>query len=317
MPLPASDSPRPRRLFDFQVNGFGGVDFQQDNLDAVTLGRAIDALEDHGVVRIFATLITDHIDALCRRLERFEALRAADARVRTMIAGYHLEGPWLSREAGFRGAHPAAPIHAPSVAEFEQLQHAGAGNVRLITLAPEWPGSAAVIREITSRGVYVALGHTNANDAQIDAAIEAGARFATHVGNGTPVTLPRHDNITQRLLARDELIAWFIPDGVHLPPFVLRNFVRAKPAGRVLFTTDAMAGAGAPPGRYTLGGMEIDVGADGVARQPGGSGFAGSTLAPDEGVKRVAAYLGLPIAEAERLWSDVAAAAFGVELPPL
>jgi N-acetylglucosamine-6-phosphate deacetylase len=134
------------------------------------------------------------------------------------------------------------------------------------------------------------------------------------LGNGTPGELPRHDNITQRLLARDELTACFIPDGVHLPPFLLRNFFRAKPAGRVLFTTDAMAGAGAPPGRYMLEKLSIDVGGDGVARQPGGSGFAGSTLTPDEGVRRVARYLGLSLEAARAFWSDAPAAAFGIEL---
>jgi len=229
-----------------------------------------------------------------------------------MIVGYHLEGPWLSPEAGFCGAHPSAPMHAPSWTEFERLQDAAGGRIALVTLAPEWPGSAEVIRLLTKHHVHVSLGHTNATDAQIDDAIAAGARFCTHLGNGTPGLMPRHDNITQRLLARDELTACMIPDGVHLPPFVLRNFFRAKPPGRVLFTTDAMTGAGAPPGRYTIGRMEVAIGDDGIARQPGGGGFAGSTLTPDEGVKRVADYLGLPFEAAIRLWSESAAAAFGL-----
>lgn len=304
-----------RGLFDFQVNGFGGVDFQQDDLSSGQLHQAVLSLRRCGVVQIFATLITDEIDQLCRRLEQLERLCARDDAARAMIAGYHLEGPWLSPEPGFRGAHPPGPMHAPNLAEFDRLQTAAGGRVRLVTLAPEWNGSAGVIREITARGVHVSLGHTNASDGQIDAAIAAGARFCTHLGNGTPGELPRHDNITQRLLARDELMACFIPDGVHLPPFLLRNFFRAKPAGRVLFTTDAMAGAGAPPGRYMIGKLSIDVGGDGVARQPGGSGFAGSTLTPDEGVRRVARYLDLSLEVATGFWSDAPAAAFGIELP--
>ncbi len=120
----------------------------------------------------------------------------------------------------------------------------------------------------------------------------------------------------QRLLARDELTACLIPDGVHLPPFVLRNFFRAKPAGKVLFTTDAMAGAGAGPGRYRVGHLEIEVGEDGVARQPGGGGFAGSTLTPDAGVRLTATWLGLSANAVEHLWSAAPAAAFGVDLPP-
>ena len=305
----------PCRLFDFQVNGFGGVDFQRDDLTLVQMQRAVTSMRRHRVGAIFATLITDFVDVLCRRFENLERLRAADPEMRAIIPGYHLEGPWLSPEPGYRGAHPAEPMHAPSLAEFDRLQAAAGGNIKLVTLAPEWAGSAEFIREVVARGVHVSLGHTDASEKHIDDAIRAGARFATHVGNGCPGTLHRHDNIIQRLLARDELIACFIPDGIHLPPFVLKNFVRAKPAGRVLFTTDAMAGAGAPPGRYTIGRHEIDVGEDRVARQPGATNFAGSTLAPDEGVERVSRYLGISAAESLHLWSDAAADAFGVKLP--
>jgi N-acetylglucosamine-6-phosphate deacetylase len=208
-------------------------------------------------------------------------------------------------------------MHAPSLAEFARLQAAAHGRIRLVTLAPEWPGSAEFIAALTAAGVHVSLGHTQATDAQIDGAIRAGARFATHVGNGCPLQLHRHDNIVQRLLARDELTACFIPDGVHLPPSVLRNFFRAKPPGRALFTTDAMAGAGAGPGRYTIGPHEIEVGPDRIARQPGAQNFAGSTLTPDEGVRNIAAYLGLSPDTAHALWSSTPAAAFGVRLPAL
>lgn len=308
----ADSSPRP--LFDFQVNGFGGVDFQADVMTQTELEHAVAVMRRHGLGGIFATLITDEIEAQCRRLRNLERLRAASPEIARVIVGYHIEGPWLSPEPGYRGAHPPGPMHAPSLAEFERLQGAANGRIKLITLAPEWPGSAACIAGMTRAGVNIALGHTNASSEQIDAAIRAGARFVTHLGNGCPLELHRHDNIVQRLLARDELIACFIPDGVHLPPFVLRNFVRAKPAGRVLFTTDAMAGAGAGPGRYRIGQLEIDVGSDGIARQPGGSGFAGSTLTPDEGVRRCAEFLGLPLDESARLWSDEAADAFGITL---
>jgi N-acetylglucosamine-6-phosphate deacetylase len=300
------------QLFDFQVNGFGGVDFQRDDLTAAQLRQAVKTLRHHGVAGIFATLITDEVDRLCRRLEKFEQLCAADPEARRMIPGYHLEGPWLNPEPGYRGAHPAAPMHAPEIAEFERLQQAAGGRIKLLTLAPEWPGSADVIAHATAQNVHVSLGHTDASETEIDEAIRAGARFCTHLGNGCPAVLPRHDNIVQRLLARDELTACFIPDGVHLPDFTLRNFVRAKPAGRVLFTTDAMAGAGATPGRYTLGDLEIAIGNDGIARHPGTNTFAGSTLTPDEGVRRIARSLQLSQDEAVRLWSDAPLAAFGL-----
>ena len=304
-------------LFDFQVNGFGGVDFQRDNLTSTEFAHAVAALRQHGTSGIFATLITDEIDALCRRFAALEKLCATVPSAGAAILGYHLEGPWLSPTPGYRGAHPAGPMRASTFADYERLQAAAHGRLRLITLAPEWPGSAEFIAAVTQQGVHVSLGHTNASEAEIDAAIRAGARFCTHLGNGCPLELPRHDNIVQRLLARDELTACFIPDGIHLPKGVLKNFVRAKPTGRVLFTTDAMAGAGAPPGRYTIGPHLITVGADGVARQPGEKNFAGSTLTPDVGVRHIADWLNLTPEAAHHLWSTAPAAAFGITLPAL
>ena len=304
-------------LFDFQVNGFGGVDFQRDNLTSTEFAHAVAALRQHGTSGIFATLITDEIDALCRRFAALEKLCATVPSAGAAILGYHLEGPWLSPTPGYRGAHPAGPMRAPTLADYERLQAAAHGRLRLITLAPEWPGSAEFIAAVTQQGVHVSLGHTNASEAEIEAAIRAGARFCTHLGNGCPLELPRHDNIVQRLLARDELTACFIPDGIHLPKGVLKNFVRAKPNGRVLFTTDAMAGAGAPPGRYTIGPHLITVGADGVARQPGEKNFAGSTLTPDVGVRHIADWLNLTPEAAYHLWSTAPAAAFGITLPAL
>jgi N-acetylglucosamine-6-phosphate deacetylase len=303
-------------LFDFQVNGFAGIDFQRDGITSAELRHAVQALRAHDTAAIFLTLITDEIDRLCARFAHLEALCAANPEISAMIAGYHLEGPWMSPEVGYRGAHPPEPMHAPGEAEYRRLQAAAGGRIRLVTLAPEWPGSAEFIAMVVAEGVHVSLGHTNANDDQISSAIAAGARFCTHLGNGVPLTLPRHDNVVQRLLARDELTACFISDGIHLPPFVLRNFVRAKPPGKVLFTTDCMTGAGAGPGRYTIGALTIEIGSDGIARLPGGGGvLAGSTLTPDEGVRRVAAYLQLSLEESRRLWSDAPAAAFGISLP--
>ncbi|MES2694580.1 MAG: N-acetylglucosamine-6-phosphate deacetylase [Verrucomicrobiota bacterium] len=299
-------------LFDFQVNGFAGVDFQQPSLPHADLLRAVRALRQHGAGRFFLTLITDDIDALRRKLEGIERHCARDKECRDAVVGYHLEGPWLNAEDGFRGAHRAAPMRAPKVADFAALQSAAQGRIKLVTLAPERPGSDEMISHLSGAGIHVALGHTNASETEIDMAIACGARFCTHLGNGTPQVLPRHDNVIQRLLARDELIACLIPDGTHLPPYVLKNFVRAKPAGRVLFTTDVMAAGAASAGSYSICGTRVEVGVDGVARLPGG-GFAGSTLTPAEGVRRTACYLGISLNESRRIWSEAACQAFGVD----
>jgi len=304
----------PHALFDVQVNGFAGVDFQRVEMTQADLRRAVDALHTHQVRRIFLTLISDEIEALCEKLERIEEHRGRDSVIAETVCGYHIEGPFLSWEEGYCGAHPAALQRAPESAAFGSLQSAAGGNIRLLTIAPEWPGSAGFIAEVTAAGVTISLGHTNASNAEIDSAIAAGATLCTHLGNGVPQTLPRHDNIVQRLLARDELTACLIPDGVHLPPFVLRNFFRAKPPGKVILTTDAMAAAAAPPGRSTLGAVEVEA-RDGAVRQTGRPNLAGSSLTPDRGVANAAQWLGIGIPEARALFSSRSAEIFGIELP--
>ena len=217
-----TDHPQAAPLFDLQVNGFAGVDFQQPGLTRAELEHAARALRAHGTGRILLTLITDRIEAMAAKLAQVETVRRASPLVAQLVAGYHLEGPYLRPEPGFHGAHPPQLMKAPDLAEFEQLQAAAAGHLRLITLAPEWPGSAEFIRAVTARGVRVAIGHSDASEAEIDTAITAGLTLCTHLGNGVPMHLPRHDNIIQRLLARDELTAAFIPDGLHVPPATLR-----------------------------------------------------------------------------------------------
>ena len=303
-------------LFDIQVNGFAGVDFQQADLSAVDARKAVDGLAAHETRRFFLTLITDGIGSLCAKLKNIERIRADDPAVKEAVCGYHIEGPWLSAEPGYRGAHDPQYMGPPSAADFDLLQEAAGGHIKLLTLAPELPGSAEVIRHVVASGTQVSLGHTNASDAEIDAAIEAGARFCTHVGNGVPIEMHRHDNVTQRLLARDELTAFFIPDGIHLPPFVLKSFFRAKPRGKALFTTDCMAAAGAPPGIYRLAHHELEVGEDQVVRSPGSSSFAGSAL-PDEGVENIRRWLNLDEYEARHLFSTAVAEVFGIELPTI
>jgi N-acetylglucosamine-6-phosphate deacetylase len=306
-----------KSLFDIQVNGFAGVDFQQSDLSATDVRRAVNGLALHQTLRFFATLITDSIPALCDKLKTMERVRTSDPVVAQAICGYHIEGPWLSAEPGFCGAHEARHMGPPSVADFRRLQQAANGHIRLVTLAPERPGSADFIREVSAQGVAISIGHSDASESDIDAAIAAGARFCTHLGNGVPAQLHRHDNVMQRLLARDELTAFFIPDGIHVPPGVLKNFFRAKPPGKALFTTDCMAAAGAPNGRYRLARHELEVGDDRVVRMPGSLQFAGSALCPDEGLANITRWLGLAPSEARALFSTAVADAFGITLPDL
>jgi N-acetylglucosamine-6-phosphate deacetylase len=293
------DGSRVGGLFDLQVNGFAGIDFQQPYLRPQEIATAVDALRARRTTRILLTFITDSIDRLCAKIERIEAFRRGSPVGAATIAGYHIEGPYLLPKPGFSGAHDIRLMRRPSIREFERLWDASGGGIRLVTLAPELPGSAEFIRHLATRGVRVAIGHSDADERAIDEAVAAGLTLCTHLGNAVPQRLHRHNNIVQRLLARDELYAAFIPDGIHLPPNVLKNFVRAKPIDRVLFTTDCMAAASAPPGRYTLGRLVTQVGKDGVVRQLGEMGyFAGSSLTMDAAVLNVQAMIGWTRAQA-------------------
>lgn len=299
-------------FFDLQVNGFAGVDFQATELSQADLRRAVDALRAHRTGGILLTLITDRLDALAAKLERIERFRAADPEIAAVVAGYHLEGPHLSALPGYHGAHPRDLMLPPDTRAFDRCQAAAGGHIRLVTLAPELSGSPEFIAHLAGQRVRTSIGHSSASDAEIDAAITAGMTLCTHLGNGVPMELPRHDNIIQRLLARDELTAVFIADGLHVPPAVLRNFVRAKPARKVLFTTDCMAAAGGGPGRYRIGRLEIEVGTDGVVREPGKPNFAGSSLTIDRCAENVERWLGWGAAEAAAACGERVRAAVGL-----
>jgi len=299
-------------LFDLQVNGFAGVDFQQDELPLDDLEYAARALRAHSTGRILCTLITDRVDTLCRRLEYIESLCRSSPLLRATFVGYHLEGPWLSPKSGYHGAHDPALMVRPTIDDADRLIAASGDRLRLVTLAPELPDADLVTEHLVARCVCVAAGHTDASEDDIDRAIAAGLTLCTHLGNAVPALLPRHDNVIQRLLARDELTAVFIPDGLHLPPATLKNFVRAKPPGRVLFTTDCMAAAGAPAGRHTLGAIEVEVGEDRVVREPGKPNFAGSALTLDRAVENIVRLLDWSPEEARAACSSRVAAALGL-----
>ena len=131
------DPMAPTQLFDFQVNGFGGVDFQHAGLNLAGLLVAVRALRDNAVGGILLTLITDTVDNLCRQFARIESLRATHRDLEHFILGYHLEGPWLSPLPGFCGAHSADLMRRPDWRDFALIHEAPRGRIRLVTLAPE------------------------------------------------------------------------------------------------------------------------------------------------------------------------------------
>jgi N-acetylglucosamine-6-phosphate deacetylase len=279
-------------LTDLQVNGYAGIDFQQDNLPLSALVTVTRRLAQDGCSRYLLTLISDHWDRMIARLRHLRELRQMSAELRHGIAGWHIEGPFLSAEPGFCGAHDPSVMIDPTEEHIRELRAVTDSDPILLTLAPERRGALEAIRLATSLGMIVSLGHTDASAEQIQNAAAAGARAFTHLGNGCPRTLDRHDNILWRVLEQPNLIVSLIPDAIHVsgPLFRLAHQLLASSA--VLYVSDAMAAAAAGPGRYTIGRVEVEVGADQVVRLPGKPNFAGSALRPVQGVFRAARMLG-------------------------
>lgn len=299
-------------LFDPQINGFGGVDFQSDRLSPDDLRRGVGALRRAGCTRFLLTLITDEWSCLMARLTRLRAWCAEDPDLRAAVVGWHIEGPFLSAEPGFRGAHPPAFMRDPAPEHIHTLRQAAGDDLVLLTLAPERPGASEAIRLAVASGMVVSLGHTNASAAAIAEALAAGATGFTHLGNACPQALDRHDNIVWRVLDATGLQVSLIADGLHVSPPFMRLAHRLLPPGKVIHTTDAMAAAGAPPGRYPLGPMIFEVGEDRLVRLPGGTHFAGSSLTPIEGVFRSARMLRTSWRQTWSASSTVPAAWLGV-----
>jgi N-acetylglucosamine-6-phosphate deacetylase len=278
-------------LFDLQVNGYGGVDFQQDLISEDDLVSVVRQLSLAGCGRFLLTLITDHWTRLTTRLRHVHQTRARSPELRRAIVGWHIEGPFLSAEPGFCGAHDPKFMRDPTHGLMDELRAITGEDPVLLTLAPERPGSIAAIAHAVSLGFKVSLGHTNASREVLQEAVRAGATGFTHLANGCPQALDRHDNILWRVLETGGLTVSLIPDRIHVSPSFFRLAHRLLPSGSVYYTTDAMAAAGAKPGRYRLGAMELEVGPDQVVRRPGQPYLAGSALSPIEGVRRAAEML--------------------------
>lgn len=299
-------------LWDLQVNGFAGVDFQQDQLSLDAVLTAVRGLRRAGCTRFLLTLCTASWERMLMRLRCLRQMRAADEDLQAAIVGWHLEGPFLSAEPGFCGVHDPSLTIDPQPHHVKQLREATGGDPVLVTLAPERKGALEAIRLMTEAGIRVSLGHTNASAEVLAQAVAAGATGFTHLGNACPQSLDRHDNILWRVFETTGLTATLIPDRIHVSPTLFRLTHRLIAFGNLVYVSDATAAAGAPPGTYTVGDIRVAVGEDQVVRQPGKDHFAGSALRPVDGVFRAAAMVGMPWQEAWRRFSLGAAEFLGM-----
>jgi N-acetylglucosamine-6-phosphate deacetylase len=274
-------------FFDLQVNGFRGVDFNSPRLTPEGLHQAGRSLASTGITHFFPTLITSSHERMVHQLKIIADALMNDSLLRKMCLGIHLEGPYISPEDGPRGVHLREFVRLPQWEELERFQEVCEGRIKCITLAPEVKGAIPFIEKAVGHGIVIGIGHTNASEEVLEEAVQAGARLSCHLGNATPKSLPHHQNLIQKQLAMDPLMASIITDGIHLSHDVVKNTIRAKGLDRIILTTDSMAGAGASPGRYTLGDLEVEVSPDRIARLVNHPRLAGSTLTMDHAVTNV------------------------------
>ncbi len=245
-------------LIDMQVNGINGIDF---NDPALTQQQVIDAthfLLSQGVTTFFPTVITNSDENILHIVRTIYNACLSDSLVNDCVGGIHLEGPFISKTPGAKGAHDEQFIKAPDWELFKKIQEAAGGKIKLITLAPEWHEAPAFIEKCATHGVIVSIGHTLANAQQVARAIKAGASICTHLGNAVPLQMPRHPNIIWELLAADELYASMITDGLHIPNSFIKVVMKTKGI-KTIIVSDATCFAGMAPGEYQnhIGGTVI------------------------------------------------------------
>jgi len=191
-------------LIDIQVNGFMGVDFSDQELTREMMHEATKALWKEGISTYLPTVTTRDQERLARSFTLL-AETLDDEVIGNSIPGFHLEGPYISPEKGYRGAHPEKYIRLPDWKEFSELQQQSQHAIKLITVAPEMEGAIPFISKCTESGVVVSLGHHNGSPEIIEQAVEAGASFSTHLGNGCANEINRHHNPLWPQLANDGL----------------------------------------------------------------------------------------------------------------
>lgn len=261
---------------DLQVNGFTGVDFSSPELMEEQFTRACRALLAKGTTAFLATIITSPVEVYRRNLPLIAAAMRRDE-FQGRLLGVHVEGPFISREPGAVGAHNPTYVRDPDVALLRQLNEWASGSIRLLTLAAELEGSDKVTRFAVEEGITVSVGHTLATEADLERMAQAGATALTHLGNGVPNMLPRHENPVWAGLANDALTAMVIADGHHLPRPVLKTIIRAKGVAKTVVVSDASPIAGLPPGRYTTLGNEVVLEESGLLHNPKKQCLVGSS----------------------------------------
>ncbi|MBO4618526.1 MAG: hypothetical protein J5654_00295 [Victivallales bacterium] len=240
---------------DLQVNGCLGVDFSDATLTEEQFLRCAEWMLGQGTEVFLPTIITSTWEIYRRNGELIR--RAVEGHgLKKHIPGLHLEGPFLNPAPGAIGAHNPAWTQPASAEAVRKLHDYCGGFLCLMTLGAEVPGADEAIAEARRLKIIPSVGHHLATSEDVRKAADAGALNLTHLGNGCPGMLDRHHNPIWSGLGEDRLTAMIITDGQHIPPELIKTFIRTKGVEHIIVTSDAASVAGLPPGKYRLAGND-------------------------------------------------------------
>jgi N-acetylglucosamine-6-phosphate deacetylase len=298
-------------LIDIQINGYMGVDFSDQELTPEMMQKASEALWKEGVTSYLPTVITRDQE---RQVRSFALLSRArkQREVALSVPGYHLEGPYISPVAGYRGAHPEEHVRLPDWQEFSELQESAQEGIRLVAVAPELEGAIPFIQKCSENGLVTTLAHHNGSPAEIDLAVEAGATLSNHLGNGCANEINRHHNPLWPQLSNDGLSVSLIVDGAHLTREEVRTFYKVKGPENTILVSDALSFAGLPLGIYEKDGFTYELTSE-VVKFPSENVLAGAAMPLSKCIGKVMDYTGCSLPEAIRMASTNPARLMGLD----
>jgi N-acetylglucosamine-6-phosphate deacetylase len=299
-------------FIDNQINGYANVDFSGTDLTPDDIIDAARAIWKDGVTSFLPTILTNSHENLVKNFRILEAATGSDENLRKSIPGYHLEGPYISPEEGYRGCHPVKHIRKPSREEFMVYQKAAGGKILQLTVAPEIEGTIEFIRLCSNDGIVIALGHTNGSAEQIMQAVDNGARLSTHLGNGCANFIHRHKNPIWPQLADDRLTPSIIADGHHLSPEEIIVFYKVKGPDNIILTSDVTYLAGMAPGKYIFLESEVILTEEGMLLNPALNCLAGASFPLKKGVENIMNFTGCSLTKAINMASGNVAGIYGL-----
>lgn len=290
-------------LIDVHFHGCVGHDL----CDADTEGlHAIAAHEaSRGVTAICPATMTLPTERLLPALANAAAF--APAAGEAQLVGINMEGPYISPDKV--GAQNPVYVRPASLSEFEELQAAAHGLVKIVDVAPEQPGNLAFIAAVADQ-VRVSIAHTCADYTCATAAFDAGARHMTHLFNAMPGLHHRMPGPIAAGAERDDVTAELICDGVHVHPAMVRAAFDLFGDERIVMISDSLRGCGLGDGTYELGGQMFTV--NGPLATLADGTLAGSVSDLMACLRTAVLDMGIPLASAVRAASANPARALGL-----